>query len=178
MRAVVACLAGLSLVPRAPASDPGTAFFEQKVRPVLVQHCYECHSAASKKQRGGLLLDTKDGLRKGGDSGPAVVPGKPAESLLLKAVRHTSTELRMPPKGKLPDAVVADLEKWIALGAPDPRGHGVKPVALDFDAARRHWAYQPIRTPALPVVKNQDWPTSAIDYFVLARLEAAGLTPS
>src|SRR5205823_4515254 len=97
-------------------------FFEAKIRPVLVEHCYKCHSTEGKKQQGGLHLDTRDALRKGGDSGPVVVPGKPAESRLVKAVRYDDSDLKMPPKGKLPDAVIADLEKWIALGAQDPRG--------------------------------------------------------
>ncbi len=178
MRFLVSCFAGLTLAMPAPASDPGADFFEQKVRPVFVRYCYECHSSTAKKQRGGLLLDTRDGLRKGGDSGSAIVPGKPGESLLLKAVRHSSDELRMPPKEKLSDAVIADLEKWIALGAPYPAGVGAKLVALDFEAARRHWAYQPIQKPALPAVRQKDWPVSSLDAFVLARLEAAGLTPS
>src|SRR5205823_1528052 len=100
----------------------GVEFFEKKIRPVLVQQCYECHSAEAqknKKLRGGLRLDTRDGVLTGGDSGPAVVPGKPADSVLLRALRHDG--LRMPPKSKLPDAVVADFEKWVSLGAPDPR---------------------------------------------------------
>src|SRR5262245_23451531 len=105
----------------ARAADPGTDFFESKIRPVLVEHCYKCHSAQAKKQQGGLHLDTRDSLRKGGDSGPALVPGKPAESLMLKAVRYADADLKMPPTGKLPDAVIADLEKWITMGAPDPR---------------------------------------------------------
>src|SRR5205809_1021395 len=97
----------------ARAADPGTDFFESKIRPVLAEHCYRCHSTQARKQQGGLHLDTRDAIRKGGDSGPAVVPGKPDESLLLKAVRQTDPDLKMPPKGKLPDAVIADLEKWI-----------------------------------------------------------------
>jgi hypothetical protein len=166
---------------RAQAVDPaGIDFFEKRIRPVLVEHCYKCHSAEVKKPKGGLLLDTRAGIRKGGDTAPAVVPGKPAASLILKAVRQTSEELRMPPKGKLPDAVIADLEKWIAVGAPDPR-EGKAVVAaktIDFTTARRHWAYQPIRKPDLPQVKNQHWPASSMDCFVLAKLEEKGLTPS
>src|SRR3954447_2068142 len=105
---------------RIPASD--TDFFEKKIRPVLVEHCYKCHSAEAKKLKGGLALDSRAGLLKGGDSGPALVAGKPADSRLITAVRYADAELRMPPKGKLPDAVIADLEKWVGLGAPDPRG--------------------------------------------------------
>src|SRR5262249_39664138 len=112
-----ALLAALALPAR--AADPGTDFFEAKVRPVLVAHCYKCHSAAAKKQQRGLHLDTRDNLRKGGDNGPVIVPGKPDESRLVKAVRYADADLKMPPKDKLPDAVIADLEKWVAMGAPD-----------------------------------------------------------
>src|SRR5687767_7141319 len=113
----------LAAAGRAAADDPaGIEFFEKKVRPVLAEHCYSCHSTAAKKDRGGLHLDSKAAVLKGGDSGPAVVPGKPAESLLVKAVHYADPDFRMPPKGKLPDGVIADLEKWVAMGAPDPRG--------------------------------------------------------
>src|SRR6185295_7913248 len=92
-----------------------------KIRPALSQYCYKCHSAEAAKLKGGLLLDTRDGLRAGGESGPALVPGEPDKSLLVKAIRHKDENLKMPPKEKLPDAVIADLEKWVAMGAPDPR---------------------------------------------------------
>src|SRR5205814_3763526 len=131
----------------AGAAGPGVPFFEQKIRPVLVQHCYECHSTQAKKVRGGLLLDTKAGLLKGGDSGPALVPGKVEESLLIKALRHE--ELAMPPKGKLPAAVIADFERWVALGAPDPRtgAEGSNPSArqaggMSLEDGRKFWAYR------------------------------------
>src|SRR3954468_19149959 len=101
------------------AEPDGMAFFEKKIRPVLVQHCYECHSAKAKSVKGNLLLDSRDATLKGGDSGPAVVPGKVDESLLIQAVRQETFE--MPPKGKLPDQVIADLEEWVRIGAPDPR---------------------------------------------------------
>src|SRR5436190_16274998 len=129
MRLFVTVLAsGLALgawvTPGAAQSPPdaqGVAFFESKIRPVLIEHCYQCHSAqaqANKKLKGSLLLDTRDGLRKGGDSGPALVPGKPDDSLLIKALRYEAT--KMPPKGKLPDDVVADVARWVQMGAPDP----------------------------------------------------------
>src|SRR5438552_1554090 len=105
----------------ATAADPGIEFFEKKIRPVLVKECYSCHAVSAKKPKGGLLLDSRAALLKGGDSGPALVPGKPGESLLLKAVRYADPNLRMPPKTKLSEAVIGDIEKWIALGAPDPR---------------------------------------------------------
>src|SRR5215217_4927034 len=103
---------------RCAEPDTGIAFFETRIRPVLVEHCYACHSAKAKSLKAGLRLDIRDGLHKGGESGPAVVPGKPAQSLLLRSVRYQEESPRMPPKGKLPPAVVADIEKWIAMGAP------------------------------------------------------------
>ena len=97
-------------------------FFETKVRPILVENCYKCHSAGAEKIKGGLVLDTREGWMKGGDSGPALVPGKPEQSLLVKAIRYTDRDLAMPPNDKkLPDNLIADLEQWIRLGAPDPR---------------------------------------------------------
>src|SRR5262245_6181651 len=183
MRTGLSCACLLLLLsaaaPAPAADDAGMEFFEKKVRPVLTEHCYKCHSAEAAKLKGGLLLDTRDGLRKGGESGPAVVPGKPEQSLLIKAVRYRDEALKMPPKGKLPDAVIADLEAWVTMGAPDPRGKATAgPAGIDFEAARRHWAYQPLRMPALPAVKHKDWPASPLDFFVLARLEANGLKPS
>ena len=102
----------------------GVDFFENKIRPVLSKHCYECHSAQSKKIRGGLLVDSKEGMLKGGDSGPALVPGKAKDSLIVKALRHEN-DLQMPPRSKkLDDDVIADFVRWIDMGAPDPRGYG------------------------------------------------------
>ena len=125
-------------------ADESTEFFEQKIRPVLVDRCYSCHSAkaaAKKTLKGGLLLDTREALRKGGESGPAIVPGKPQESLLIAAIRHESIE--MPPKEKLPDQVIADFVKWVQMGAPDPRdGSATAATGIDIAAARRSWAYQ------------------------------------
>ncbi|MCI0681014.1 MAG: PSD1 and planctomycete cytochrome C domain-containing protein [Gemmataceae bacterium] len=185
--AVVCAVACAVVSPSRARAGDGIDFFERKIRPVLVEHCYQCHARDAKKQRGGLLLDSRAGIRKGGDTGPAVVPGKPAESLLLKAVRHVDPELKMPPKGKLPDAVIADLERWIALGAPDPREEkAVKAAGVDFEAATKHWAYQPLRKPALPPLPPSlakggtqgGWAATPIDRFILAKLEEKGLTPS
>src|SRR5829696_1673554 len=103
-----------------PSAD-GVAFFEQKVRPLLVKHCYECHSADAKKVKGALRLDTRDDTLKGGANGPAVVPGEPARSRLVTAVRYTDDALKMPPKAKLSAQEIADLEAWVKMGAPDPR---------------------------------------------------------
>src|SRR5262249_7359713 len=109
------------LVLAGPASaDEGNDFFEKRIRPLLVEHCYSCHSADAKKLKGDLRLDTRAGLRKGGQSGPAVVAGDPEASLLIAAVRYQKQDMQMPPKGKLPAALIADLEAWVKLGAPDP----------------------------------------------------------
>lgn len=152
-------------------------FFESKIRPVLIEHCYSCHAADSKIIRGGLLVDSRDGLLEGGDSGPAVVPGNAEESLLLAALKHESFE--MPPERKLPDAVIADFEQWIARGAVDPRdvGNAEPPRGVDYEAAKSHWAFQVIADPMPPTVLQESWIQSPIDRFVLARLEAAGMTP-
>src|SRR5687768_8723267 len=118
----VAVLVFLACCRPVPAADPGPGgleFFESKVRPVFIEHCASCHSMKGKKTRGGLSLDTRADLLKGGDSGPAIVPGKPDESLLLKAVRHTG-DLKMPQKGRLPDRTIADLTRWVQMGAPAP----------------------------------------------------------
>src|SRR5687768_16178366 len=151
---------GLMAIARAsaaPASTPeGIEFFEKKVRPVLAESCYECHSATSKKLKGGLLLDARDSVLKGGDNGPAIVPGDPEKSLLIKAVRYTDPDLQMPPKDKkLPASQIADLEAWVKMGAPDPRTNGA-PASLvksDMDEeireARKTWPFQPSTQPAL-----------------------------
>jgi hypothetical protein len=160
--------------------DPaGIAFFEQKIRPVLVKECYACHSAGAKKVRGNLWLDTRAGVLAGGDTGPAVVPGKPEESTLMEALRHEG--LAMPPKNKLPDAVIADFERWINMGAPDPRAGQAAPARVEIDLAggRRFWSYQLPRHHPSPAVADADtgWPRTEIDGFVLAALEARGLRP-
>jgi len=128
-------------------------FFEAKIRPVLVESCYECHSAG-KKQKGGLVLDTKAGWEKGGDTGPALTPGDVEKSLLVKAIRHTDPDLAMPPKKKLTDAQIADLEAWVKMGAPDPRTAAAAPTAFELiqQKGKTHWSYQPL--PPLPKVEG------------------------
>jgi hypothetical protein len=177
MNAVAA--AALLLAPQ----DDGVAFFEKRIRPVLAEHCYSCHSAKADKLKGGLLLDTREGTLKGGDSGPALVPGSPGKSLLLQALRGADPDTVMPPKPKkrLPAAVVKDFEQWISAGAPDPRSADASAPArgkIDWDEARKYWAFQPIREPAVPTVRDAAWPASPIDRFILARLEARGLKPA
>ena len=172
-------LIALPTVAFATDEPAGIEFFEKKIRPVLVQHCYECHSADAKALKAGLLLDSRDGWKQGGDSGPAIVPGKPSESLLVKALKYEDG-VEMPPKGKLSDEVVADFVKWIEQGAPDPRKAPAKAIArreIDIKAGKQFWCFKPIAAPIPPVVKNVSWPKSDIDRFVLARQEEAKIGP-
>jgi hypothetical protein len=153
-------------------------FFESKIRPVLIKNCYECHATDSKKISGGLLVDSRQGLLEGGESGPAVVPGNLKESLLVSALKYDAFE--MPPTGMLSPEIIADFEKWIRDGAIDPRRGTklvTKPKAIDIEAGRKHWAYQPRKTPAIPKVNDTAWPSNDIDRFILAKLERAGLSP-
>ncbi len=168
--------------PAAPAPE-GVAFFEQKIRPVLVSTCYECHSAGAKangKLKGGLFLDTRAALLTGGDEGPVLVPGKPDDSLLIKAVRWSREDLHMPPKKKLPPEVIADFEKWVAMGAPDPRTGEVAKARreINIPQGRDYWAFRPLKPVPVPTVKNAAWAKTPVDRFILARQEKAGLTPS
>jgi hypothetical protein len=154
------------------------AFFEAKIRPVLVDNCLKCHGET--KANGKLRLDTKANVLKGGINGPALVPGKAGESLLLKAIRHSDPDLMMPSKDKkLPDVVIADFEKWINMGAPDPRDgkQTANNDGIDWKKAREFWSFQPPKMPALPKVKNDKWVKTPIDRFILAKLEAEQLTP-
>ena len=158
-------------------------FFEAKIRPVLVEHCYECHSAKSEEIGGKLLLDTREGIRSGGESGPAVVPGKPASSLLLIAMHQSDSKLIMPPKDygdKLPASVIADFETWIKAGAPDPRAGGTKnKTQVGSDEARSWWSWQPLAPSPVPKVDDaQKWAKNDVDQFILAGLAEAKLTPS
>src|SRR5262249_42125075 len=160
-----------------PTADQ-VAFFEKKIRPVLVDQCGKCHSATAEKLKGGLLLDTRDGLRKGGDSGPAVVPGNPDRSTLIKALRYTAESMKMRPKAELPHDVIRDFEAWVKMGAPDPRdGSGKGATVIDIAKGRQFWSFQPPKKVAPPAVKNAAWATSDVDRFILAGLEAKGLTP-
>jgi hypothetical protein len=151
-----------------PADSAGIEFFEAKIRPVLVERCYSCHSASAEKLKGNLLLDTREGTLKGGDQGPSVVPGDLDRSLLIKAVRFTDPDLRMPPKKKLPADQIADLEAWVRRGAPDPRAAVAGKTAVDAARAKSHWAFQPLKEPAL----------RSVDEYIAASLEKKGLRPS
>jgi hypothetical protein len=158
------------------------AFFESKIRPVLVVHCYKCHSAESGKSEGGLLLDSRKAIRAGGDSGPAVVPGDPEASLLWQAISHSDSALQMPPKkAKLADAIINDVKEWITTGAADPRevAAASKPApAVDIEAGRKFWAFQKPVSHPLPTTQNPDWARRDLDHFILAKLDAVDLKPS
>lgn len=152
-------------------------FFEKKIRPVLIQHCYKCHSAKAVESgdlAGGLQLDTRVGIRQGGDSGPAVVPGKPGQSLLLAALRHEQN-LEMPPSGRLSSSIIEDVQAWIETGAPDPRNGRPVAAGVNLEQARTLWSLQPVTIPEVPAAADETWPRGPIDRFVAARREAANL---
>ncbi len=166
------------------ASAADTEFFEKKIRPVLVAECYECHSG--KKEKGGLRLDYRGGWEKGGENGPAIVPGNAAKSLLIQAIQHAHSELKMPKKGaKLSEAVIQDFITWVNKGAADPRDKVPTAESAaagsweDVLAVRRQWwSFQPVKEPAVPMVKNSKWSTEPVDKFILAKLEEKNLTPA
>ena len=182
----VGCLIGVVVASRAEAAEKQAAekdtarghdFFEARIRPVLVEHCYKCHSSAAGKTEGGLALDTRGAMRAGGSSGPAVVPSDEERSLILAAIRHDGLE--MPPERQLPPEVIADFEKWIALGAPDPREglpSATKPT-IDYAAARKHWAFQPVR-PVAPPRAGDDQQADLVDRFIRTKLAEAGFKPA
>jgi hypothetical protein len=158
------------------------AFFETKIRPVLAQHCYQCHSAEALragKLKASLLVDSRAGMAKGGESGAAVVPKNKEESLLLAALKYDGFE--MPPAGKLPDEVIADFETWIDMGAPDPRDEPVATIderTIDVEEGRKHWSYRRLAPVSPPEVKTAGWAKNDIDRFVLAKQEEAGIAPA
>jgi Planctomycete cytochrome C len=176
----VVLITGFGLYPQAKGQEAYSReqldFFENRIRPVLVEHCYECHSVEasnSGKLSGELLLDSREALLKGGESGPAVVPGQSEDSLLISALRYEDFE--MPPKGKLPEAIIADFKQWIETGAADPRD-GAAIVAsrkLDFEKGRQFWSFQPLQ-PApmgMPDAAN----VHPVDFLVQTRQKELGL---
>jgi hypothetical protein len=167
---------------RTPTADQ-LAFFEAKIRPVLVEHCYECHSAGASEVAGGLLLDSFQGILSGGDTEPPVLPRNPQESLLIKALRYDDTGLQMPPEKKLDEHQIQDFVAWIEMGAPDPRTEDTVAVRkarqqLDWEKARDYWSLRPLTAPALPEVEKHEWVFSDLDRFVLSGLERHELQPS
>ncbi|MFM7070402.1 MAG: DUF1553 domain-containing protein, partial [Planctomycetota bacterium] len=172
---------GAPATSRTVDAPDAVAFFEHKIRPVLVEHCQACHSAEAEKSgklKGGLRVDSKEALRLGGDSGPAVVDGDPGNSLLLAAMRYDGLE--MPPKGKLPDAVVADFESWIKAGAADPRTDSVavKRAGIDIQAGRQHWAYRLPEFRTAPLIVRPSTALTPYDAFLAARWESQGVEPA
>ncbi len=164
------------------ASDTeGILFFESHIRPVLVEHCYKCHSAESKKLKAELYLDSREGFLRGGESGPVIVPGNPEQSRIMKAIEYEDPDFQMPPNNKLDEADILKFREWIEKGVPDPRDEEeheqVKPV-IDLKAGRQFWAFKPIQATAPPVIKHKEWPTNHIDHFILAKLEANDLRPN
>jgi hypothetical protein len=192
LNARLACLGliAVSVGPLYPQTPAGGDLFEKEIRPVFVDKCYGCHSSKLKSPMGGLVLDTKSGLKKGGNGGPVIVAGDPASSRLFRALTYNQTDLRMPPTGKLPDEKIAAFEKWIAAGAPDPRQDTPEtanatpaPIrGMDIDTGRKWWAFQPVEPQAQPKFKDsafaKQWIREKIDGFVLARLEQKQLQPS
>ena len=152
-------------------------FFENKVRPVLADKCYKCHSTVSEKVKGGLLLDSREGWQKGGDDGQVIVPGNPDASSFIKAIRYTDADLQMPKDKKLPDDQIADLEAWVKMGAPDPRSATADQKKWS-DNKTNHWAWQPVKNEAIPNVSNSEWCQTPVDNFILAKLDANGLKPN
>jgi Protein of unknown function (DUF1553)/Protein of unknown function (DUF1549)/Planctomycete cytochrome C len=174
---------GWTLPPRAGDQTAGIAFFESKIRPVLVERCLECHSSQLKKPKGKLRLDSREGVRTGGSSGPAIVPGDVDGSILYHAITGTDGFEPMPPKGKLPPAVVADFRQWIKMGAPDPRVGTTETTAAAGSTPARNsdwWSLKPLERPAVPVVRNTPpgWRDNPIDAFILAKLRDERLEPA
>lgn len=192
---IVATLAGVAFaltMPRAPHSEKAAhrnpasssaesvTFFQNEVQPILKANCFACHGG-DKKVKGGLRLTSREALLKGGNSGPAITLDNPEQSLLLQAVNYG--ELRMPPKGKLPQAQIATLTRWVKMGAPWPaaatnstaKRHGPPPVD---ETAKQFWSFRPVQRPVLPAVRKTEWVRNPIDQFVLAKLEEAGLQPA
>ena len=167
---------------RAEEPSDGIAFFEKNIRPVLAERCVQCHGGTPGKAKGGLRLDSRAVLQKGGDSGPALVPGDPNESLLIQAIRYADDDLKMPPKERLSPKQVSDFETWVKMGAPDPREAAARPTrSLDvagMEKAREFWSFRPVNDPDVPEVRDESWPRTGLDRFVLARLEAQGLSPA
>lgn len=173
---VVALHAGIASA-AAPADDSQIAFFEKTIRPILINRCYECHSVESGKSKGGLLIDSREGLLKGGDNGPALVAGDPDKSRIIESVRYHNQDMQMPPKGALPSAEVKALEAWVKMGAPDPReavadAKHAAPRVIDIAEGSKHWAFRPIANPKVPAVKAEN----PIDAFIIEKLTEKGMS--
>ena len=178
---MVASVLGLgAMAEMAPISTDDRAFFDAKIRPVLEENCYKCHSRDADKIKGGLLLDSREGLLHGGYTGDAIVPGNPAESLLIIAINHADEDMKMPSKRrKLAEHEIADLTEWVMRGAPDPRTRGAEGGDPAYaGVGENHWAFQPVRKPAIPDAVLANWSDAPIDRFIGAKLDANGLAPN
>ncbi|MBC8354485.1 MAG: PSD1 domain-containing protein [Planctomycetes bacterium] len=188
LKQVVITTAGLCFVvsaARAAEDKGGTDFFERRVRPILVKHCYKCHSEAASEQQGGLLLDRESGWLKGGETGKAILPNDPEVSLLISAVRYDNEALQMPPEEQLPAEQVRILEQWVSRGAPGPRQDlgetefsRLGDQTYLFEQAADHWSFQPVTAIEPPRVGDENWNQHAIDRFIFDRMSRDGLTPS
>ncbi len=164
-------------------TDEQLAFFESRIRPLLIDNCYACHSQDADEPGGSLLLDSRAGVIRGGFNGPLMIPGDPDSSLMMQAVRQVKADLKMPPEGRLTEEQIADLESWIRMKAPDPRSEDTvaavrAKTAIDWNKARGFWSLKPITQPSPPVVADGAWPKNEIDTFILSKIEAAGLAPA
>ena len=173
------------IAPVGTADESSQELFERSIRPALVRYCYECHSSASAEPKGGLRLDSRDGVRRGGEGGPAVVPGNVQESLLIAAIRRERTALQMPPDRKLPQTIVRDFERWVAAGAPDPREappDAAVAAELQWEAVYRErrgwWSFQPLAPVVVPEAAGHDVSFGPIDRFIQAKLAESGLEPA
>jgi Protein of unknown function (DUF1553)/Protein of unknown function (DUF1549)/Planctomycete cytochrome C len=165
----------------AAGAEDGLDFFEKEIRPLLAQHCYECHSAESKKLKGGLRLDSREAVLRGGDSGPAAVVGAPESSRLVAAISGRDKDLEMPPNKPLHPAQIGALSEWVRRGLPSPKESAVtsKPgYGMTLEEGQSFWSYKPVKQPVLPEVRHPQWVEQALDAFIVSRLEAAGITPS
>ena len=159
------------------SADDGVVFFEQHVRPILVEHCFKCHSDQF-EQKAGLVLDSRQGWLTGGENGPAIVPGEPDRSLVIQALQYAG-ELDMPPAGKLPDQQIKAIEKWISMGAPFPSGSTATTAMSErLKVAQKHWAFQPLSSQPAPDIQLRSWPRNDIDRFILAKLESRNWHPA
>ncbi|WP_150107240.1 PSD1 and planctomycete cytochrome C domain-containing protein [Pedosphaera parvula] len=176
---VLGCSLTGTFLPAAESSKADLEFFENKIRPIFANNCYKCHSHESTKLKGGLSVEYRDTLLKGGDTGPAIVSGDPEKSLLIKAVRYTDPDLQMPPKGeKLSDEQIADLVNWVKMGAPDPRVLTAVAAKTYGESDRNHWSFKAVKKSTVPEVTGKDWVKTPVDAFIAAKLEENGMKPS
>ena len=171
----------LAAAPSTKPSAEGAEYFEKNIRPVLVERCYRCHSKDAEKVKGGLLLDSREALLKGGDNGPVIVAGDPEKSKLIIAIRYHDEEIRMPPKEPLAEQQISHFVEWVKMGAPDPRTADAMAKAAapayDFGKWKEYWAFKPVRDAQVPIVRDAHWGLNDIDRFILAKLEGKGLKP-